>query len=143
MFKKVALILGLLVLVPSSVQAQFIQPLELKLTNSRPDVSALQAVMASSKDLGALRGGKSFNKALGQYMVKPNSEYQSAYKSAPVEVQAQFACDLHEMLTSKGKDWPAFQRDSNVGFLTYNKQNDFADLWWLRNYKTYKELPFF
>ena len=128
---------------PSSVQAQFIQPLELKDTRNQQVMSDLQTALTNNKELGAMRGGKLFNKPLGQYMLTPNSEYKSAYKSAPVELQAQFAYDLHEMIKAKGRDWPAWQRNSNLEFLSYNKQNDFADMWWLRNYKAYKDLPFF
>jgi|GEM_PF-1287253 len=81
MFKKVVLILGLLTLMPSTVQAQFIQPLEQKDMRNQQVMSGLVSAMdaaPSNNGLSSVRGTKGAAKnPLGQYLIAPNTEFKS------------------------------------------------------------------
>jgi len=88
----------------------------------------------------SIRGGKESKKPLGQYLVKPEMEFRSEYKNETTEKMCQFAYDLHRFTVSKGRDWPAMQRNSELDYVPYEKQREFASFWWLRNKKNFKDM---
>lgn len=88
----------------------------------------------------SIRGGKESKRPLGQYLVKPEMEYRSDYKNETTEKMCQFAYDLHQFTVSKGRDWPAMQRNSDLDYVPYEKQKEFASFWWLRNKKNFKDM---
>lgn len=151
MFKKLALVLGCLAMVPLSVSAQFIKPLELGDMRNAQVMSELQLVITAAPtsktpmqdtSICAVRGGNGSGKPLGQYMVQPNSEFKSEYKNVPATQMAQFAYDLHVFVQARNPDLTEAQKISKLVFVPYEKQREFADGWWRRNYKHYSDIPF-
>lgn len=152
MFKKMALILGCLAMVPLSVSAQFIKPLEFGDMRNRQVMNDLVTVITASStakngtpdtSICTVRGGNGSGKPLGQYLVQPNSEFKSDYKNVPAETMAQFAYDLHVFVQAKNPDMTEVQKITGLVFVPYEKQREFADGWWRRNYQHYKDMPFF
>jgi len=152
MFKKLALVLGCLAMVPLSVSAQFIKPLELGDMRNAQVMSDLVAVItalptsktpAQDTSICAVRGGNGSSKPLGQYLVQPNSEFKSEYKNVPARQMAQFAYDLHVFVQARNPDLTEAEKITKLVFVPYEKQREFADGWWRRNYPHYKDIPFF
>lgn len=152
MFKKLALVLGCLAIVPMSVSAQFIKPLELGDSRNAQVVSDLVTVItalptsktaAQDTSICAIRGGNGSSKPLGQYLVQPNSEFKSEYKNVPTRQMAEFAYDLHTFVQARNPDLTEAQKINQLVFVPYEKQREFADSWWRRNYPHYKDIPFF
>ncbi|MFA6556183.1 MAG: hypothetical protein WCT03_07135 [Candidatus Obscuribacterales bacterium] len=152
MFKKLALILGCLAMVPLSVSAQFIKPLEMGDMRNAQVVGDLVTVItalptsktpAQDTSICTIRGGNGSSKPLGQYLVQPNSEFKSEYKNVPARKMAEFAYDLHVFVQARNHDLTEAQKINGLVFVPYEKQREFADGWWRRNHQQYKDMPFF
>lgn len=146
MFKRfglVLLILATVAVTPTPSPAQFIKPLEQTDLRDSQVMGGLYATVSSDAAFAKVRGGGASNKPIGQYLVEPNFVFKSAYKDVSTDLQVKFAYDLHEFVKAKGRDWPSMQRNVELKFLEYDKQRDFADLWWKRNYETYKNMGWF
>lgn len=87
-----------------------------------------------------IRGGNGSKKPLGQYLVKPEMEFRSDYKNEATETMCQFAYDLHQFTVAKGRDWATMQRNSDLDYVPYEKQKEFASFWWLRHKEGFKHM---
>ncbi|MFA6556649.1 MAG: hypothetical protein WCT03_09490 [Candidatus Obscuribacterales bacterium] len=151
MFKRLALVLGCVAMMPLTVSAQFIKPLEMNTRNQQvmTDLVTVITTLPTSKapmqdtSICPIRGGNGSSKPLGQYLVEPNTEFKSDYKKVPPAKMAEFAYDLHAFILSRNPDLTESQKISKLVFVPYDKQREFADFWWLRNYQPYKDQPAF
>jgi hypothetical protein len=142
MLKKLVVILACTAMMQGAAQAQFIKSLPQVDTRDQQVVAGLSATMA---DVGfsKLRGGGSSGKPIGQYLVDPSFEFKSDYKNVPADLQCKFAYDLHELVKAQGRDWPAMQRNGGLNYLPYDKQREFSEFWWRRNYEPMKHMGIF
>jgi hypothetical protein len=147
MFRKAALALVLMMLISAPTYAQFIPKLEETDTRDQAVMSSLVQSVADAPgnydhSLSSLRYGIKRDKPLGQYMCAPEVEFKSDYKKLSPELQAKFAYDLHQFLKNAGYDWPTVRRKIDFAFMPYEKQNDFAQFYFLRYYPPFKDLGF-
>jgi len=108
--------------------------------SAAPKVSKSKDCREWELGITGIRGGNGSKKPLGQYLVKPDMEFRSEYKNEAPETMCQFAYDLHQFIVAKGRDWKAMQRDSNLDYVPYEKQTEFASFWWLRHKKNFKSM---
>lgn len=148
MLKQLALTLLLAAVIPISAIAQFIPKLEEVDTRDQAVIQTLMRNITIKPNepgdhmTASLRQGPGYPKPLGQYLVQPNTEFKSDYKNVPPEIQVKFAYDLHEHLKNAGFDWPTVHKQYDFKFMPYEKQREWSEFWWLRNYPAYKDLGF-
>lgn len=150
--KKILIVSALLLIGQSALAQSFIPVLEAPQRNQQVMADLMSAIsMAPTKNekgeiaklqfsMAGLRGGKPSNKPLGQYLVEPNMEFRSAYKDEDPQTMCEFAFDLHQFLLMKGRDLLALQRNSDLKTYPYEKQSEFADMWWRTHSKKFKNM---
>ncbi|MBA4026947.1 MAG: hypothetical protein C0473_01760 [Cyanobacteria bacterium DS3.002] len=150
---KKALLLVVALLATQAAYAQGFIP-KLEEVPRNPQVMSelmIAAGMAPTKDkqgniaklqfsMAGIRGGNGSNKPLGQYLVQPNMEFKSEYKKESAETMCQFAFDLHQFIMLKGRDLEALQKNSALETVPYEKQKEFADMWWRMHSPKYKNM---
>lgn len=117
---------------PPAVMSQL-----MNIASAAPGTDKAKAAMT----IVGIRGGGNSGKPLGQYLVQPNMEFRSDYKKETTESMCQFAYDLHQFVKAKGGDWPTIQRNSQLDYVPYEKQKEFASFWWMRHKKNFKDMP--
>jgi hypothetical protein len=85
--------------------------------------------------MAGIRGGSGSKHPLGQYLVEPNFEFRSEYKNESTQTMCEFAYDLHQFVASKGRTYEDMRRDTNLDYVPYEKQAEFARSWWRKNKK--------
>jgi hypothetical protein len=90
--------------------------------------------------MAGIRGGSGSKHPLGQYLVEPNFEFRSEYKNESTQTMCEFAYDLHQFVASKGRTYEDMRRDTNLDYVPYEKQAEFARSWWRRKNKKYDHM---
>lgn len=90
--------------------------------------------------MAGLRGGSGSKYPLGQYLVEPNFEFRSEYKNESTQTMCEFAYDLHQFIASKGRTYEDMRRDTNLDYVPYEKQAEFARSWWRRRNNKYDHM---
>lgn len=142
MFKKLILSLAFIAMLIPPTMAQFIPKLEEVDARDKQVMAGLYSTVSNPTFI-AIRGGGATGKPLGQYLVEPNVVFKSDYKGLPIELQVKFAYDLHEHLKAAGRDWPAMQRNTQLNYEPYDKQREFAEFYFRRNYEPFKSMGIF
>lgn len=139
-----ALVLTPFGFVQPSTQGQSLSTLEVKDTRNQAVMQAIEAYMTAGNGnhiLKKARYGSDEKQPLGQYYLEPNFAFKSDYAKLTIEQQANFAYDLNEYRKAAGLDWETqHPRTVDWKYMTYDRQHDFAEFYWLRNSTEFKNL---
>jgi hypothetical protein len=108
----------------------------LKVATAPPTNKAGESSLADTS-ICSIRGGNGSKKKLGQYLKDPEFEYKSGYQEVSPQLMVEFAYDLADYRQDKGYDWP-HQNGKNSSWMPYEKQKEYARMWWTRHYEPYK-----
>lgn len=112
----------------------------ISVASAAPKISKSKDGREWDSSITSVRGGTGSKKPLGQYLVQPNMEFRSEYKNEATETMCQFAYDLHQFTVAKARDWKTMQRNSDLDYVPYEKQTEFASFWWLRHKENFKHM---